>query len=818
MIYQTSDPISLIDFAAEQIFANSRAQKVAGGDLQKSMEGTLVFVPTRRAARSLEQKLVQLSGGAAVLPKIIGLGETDDDEDEPEAISQIERKIILSDILLSVAGKVGLRESFQGIFPVAGEFVQLSDYLENEGLDAAAVNWDEYVADDRKRALLGALSAIDYGRPTSAQIRNAGQRRWLDRLGDFDRVFCIGSTGSVRATRELMEKISGMENGVVVLPGLCEFTSSFPNIGRTDPYYTIKEFLSDKKVETAWSNSGEKIKFMNACFSNRTDNCQLSIINYQLAEAKTEAEEAAAVALIAAKAHAENKTVLVITPDVAGGERIISAISKYDLSYDTTAGMPLSKTALARVVMLTMDYIIGAENKDIIQADLSKLCSRTVKIDKKSWRGDLYDFVFNIVSALEVNDLSEAETFFESVAELSGILSRHELEFADIAFLFKEFIGAVSIRPPRNDDAAVKIMGTAEARMQTADVVIITGLNEGMFPKDGFAPDWIPRNLAMRLVLLSPDSKVSLMALDFMTLSCGAEVYWTRAQMSGGKVMQPSRFLSRVQVVAPPASADDILATVRRMDDLPLSPIDKTPPSHIYKGVYYATWLEDLVHNPYQFYAKHILKLRRAPDIGDPIGPKEFGTLVHGVIETGEADEKKIVAAMESGARELLGDNSVLFGFWQKRFAEMAPAIAELLSADANAEIEKKITAKYQGRTLSARADRIENGRKIIDIKTGAAPNPKSLGLGRDANTTMPQLPASALILEEQGTRGIEMAILQLKRKNVKLIEYDAEQTAAAIAAVKDKLNYLFNITEYARPEHVEEKYRDFDDLARAAD
>lgn len=39
-------------------------------------------------------------------------------------------------------------------------------------------------------------------------------------------------------------------------------------------------------------------------------------------------------------------------------------------------------------------------------------------------------------------------------------------------------------------------MGTIESRMQTADVIILTGLNEGMFPGLGYENAWLPRDIA----------------------------------------------------------------------------------------------------------------------------------------------------------------------------------------------------------------------------------------------------------------------------------------------------------------------------------
>ena len=47
-------------------------------------------------------------------------------------------------------------------------------------------------------------------------------------------------------------------------------------------------------------------------------------------------------------------------------------------------------------------------------------------------------------------------------------------------------IGSVSIRPNKSDDCKVCVLGTIESRMQTADVIILTGLNDGMFPAAGY--------------------------------------------------------------------------------------------------------------------------------------------------------------------------------------------------------------------------------------------------------------------------------------------------------------------------------------------
>jgi ATP-dependent helicase/nuclease subunit B len=265
----------------------------------------------------------------------------------------------------------------------------------------------------------------------------------------------------------------------------------------------------------------------------------------------------------------------------------------------------------------------------------------------------------------------------------------------------------------------------------------------------------------------------------------------------------------------------DVLATVRARNDVPPNPIDRTPPVARYDGVYYATWLEDLIHNPYKFYAERILHLRERADIGDGVGAREFGIMIHSVLENcardGVASESEIKARLTEAALKLVGGDSVLFRFWRNRFVEIAPAVSEIMRRPA--EAEKEMETFCFGRRLIARADRVEDGRRVIDYKTGGIPSDKQLGLGKDGDCTMPQLPVEALILRENTGAPVSMAFLRLQKKRVGLKEYDSDRTAEAIAAAEKKLRFLFAMDSYPRPEHhLDEKYAYFDDLCRADD
>ncbi|MDR1071820.1 MAG: PD-(D/E)XK nuclease family protein [Rickettsiales bacterium] len=809
MICQTNDPATLIETLASLISKD-------GSDFYDA----LVFVPTRRAGRKLERILAEKSGGAAMMPKIVGLGEGDEEAADEDFVGNTERKVVLAKLVMSVADNVGVKSGFSGALAVAGELTTLADYLENEDLDARKIDWPALVPDARKAAFMNTISALDFGRPTATEARNRGIRSWGGKLGNYSRVFCAGSTASVKPTRDLMQKISEMPNGYVVLPGLLQ---NFDDMGRADPYWSIKQFLNGRRPETI-DAGGNKIGFFNSCFDNDLSGKKpVAPDNIVRVDCDTESEEANVAAAVSAMAKAAGEKVLIITPDSAGGQRIESALSRRGLSMDSSGGASVARTEIGRLALLVFDYVLGAEKKEVVAADISKLAD-AARLGDLKYSGSLFDFIMGAFEKLDyrTSEAGEARAFFDVVSELSEIAGKYELDAESVRELLDDSLRKASVRAPMMQDPDVAILGTAEARMQTADVVVLTGLNEGMFPGDGFRHSWLPGNIAGKIGLPSPDSKVSLMALDFMTLSSGKKVYWTRSRMSGGSETVPSRFLSRVSVRADVRRGPDILAAVRAMDDVPYAPLDSTPPAAKYNKEYYATWLEDLIHNPYRFYAKRILRLRRNPDIGDDAGAREFGTLVHDVLrraaENGVKSEAEISAMLNAGALKYIGKENLLLRFWQNRFGGIARAVSELLNSGAAATAEEKIETTYLGRRLLAVADRIEEGRRAIDYKTGTVPSDSQLGLGKDANCTMPQLPLEAMILRDRGARGAEMAFLSLGKNRAGLVEYDPEQTTRAIAAVESKLKVILNMEKYERPEYVDEKYADFDDLCRAGD
>ncbi len=798
----------------------------------------LIFLPSRRAVRTVEKMIVDKSGGAAILPRLVALGEVADDVEEAEApdiISNTERVVVLARLLAADANVGNLITAL----PIAHDLVRMQDYLENEGVDTTNINWGELVDDkyanhfQSKAKILGILSDFmpQYaaGRITATAAQNRDIRAWRNALGDFKLVIVCASTASVPATADLMEEIARLPHGRIILSGkisgrVVDFELD------TNPYNSEYKFLSRLGLKPTdvipIDVGGSAIDFFNYAFGNQCASCNVNkdLSHCNLIEVSRESLEADVVAEIAQRAIAQEKSVLVITPDAAGNQRIATALAARNIVADFSGGVSGMMTAPGRAILNFLDSWIevGANAFDSIYQEMNgDLFNTMAKIISDNMSVFTPQFVLDDAVSVQIWIALKQMSDALNVAGVRLTLGEARAVIADV-------MSGVSVRAPMNEDADVVVLGTIESRMQTADVVILTGLNDGMFPARGYENAWLPRSVADKIGLPSPNRKVSLQSLDFMNLSCGKSVYWLRAVQSGGVQTTESRFLSRVIARGAKIGRDtEILNAVLAQDNVAYKSLDYSVPTpkNDWSDVY-VTELELLIHNPYAFYVRHILKLRVLDDYWVGVGPRDFGNLVHEVIEQAtDMNPELLVQQMDARALEKLGRGSVLFHFWHKRFVEIAPVIAKELSSVSDAYAEIGGSVKIAGRNVRARADRIWDG-GVLDVKTGAAPAKSQLVQGN-----MPQLPLEAYMLQSGGfpirmserSRTPIMRFLQLRNNDARVIEYDADTTMQMIQAAVDKVTELFNIYSaggagYEYHETNDQKYKIYDDLARIKD
>ena len=806
------------------------------------MREILIFLPSRRAVRTVEKLIAEKSGGCALLPDLVPLGEgADDDYDDmelrPDIIPDVERVVVLAKLLAADANVGNLTTAL----PIAHDLVRMQDYLENEGIDATTINWGDLVDEkyanhfQNKAKILNILSEFMphymQGRLTTTQNRNNDIRAWIKKLEQYKLVVVCGSTASVPATADLMMAVARLSYGRIILSGKIDGRVDDFELD-TNPYNSEYKFL--KGLGVAFTDvlpidvGMSAIDFMNYAFGNDCGGADVNtdLSHCHLIECPRESVEAAAVAQIAKRAIDENKSVLVITPDAAGNQRIQTELNAIGIKADFSGGMSGTMTNFGRALLNLFDLWIDSNSCvfDKIYAKTEFNLFNTVAqiIDE-------YTDCFSPQFVLEDNDTVQVLIAIKNMSD-ALMAADVQLSLSQARTFIADAMKSVSVRAQMDTNAPVVVLGTIESRMQTADVVILTGLNEGMFPARGYENAWLPKNIAKQIGLPAPDRKVSLQALDFMNLSCGKDVYWLRSVISGGVQTTESRFLSRIiarKAVIDKNYGNIILNDVIARDNVQTHSLDYSAPvpPNDWSDVY-VTELDYLIHNPYAFYVKHILKLKVMDDYWVLPDARHFGILVHDVIENAtDWNPNVLVAQMDARAMELLGRGNVIFHFWHKRFLEIAPVIANELSKIHNGRAEISGSIKIAGRNVRARADLVWDG-GVLDIKTGTAPNKNQLVQGN-----APQLPLEALMLQSGGfkikTTGVSgapiMKFLQLKNNDTRIIEYDSETTQMMINGAVAKVTELFNMysagaAPYEYHETSDAKYRQYDDLARVKD
>lgn len=337
------------------------------------------------------------------------------------------------------------------------------------------------------------------------------------------------------------------------------------------------------------------------------------------------------------------------------------------------------------------------------------------------------------------------------------------LTISDYSNLISSYLSQFQTHAPEQTDARIMIWGTLEARVGGADLVILGGLNEGIWPAQPAADPWLNRQMRQRLGLLLPDRRIGLAAHDFQLAACAPKVVLSRAIRDSEAETVPARWLNRLtnllggltQTNGPAALAQmrargqhwvQMAQAIERPQAVtPPSPRPAPcPPSAARPDRLSVTRIQTLIRDPYAIYAAYVLKLRPLdPLLPEPDAPLR-GIILHRVME--EFVKTGIDPAAPEAAEQLLQlARKVLTQeapwpaartLWLRRFARVVPIfltgeIRRRTLADPVA-LEKRGSVTLQnGFRLVGEADRIDRrhtgGLVIYDYKTGKPPSPKTV-------------------------------------------------------------------------------------------
>jgi ATP-dependent helicase/nuclease subunit B len=345
----------------------------------------LILLPTRRAARSLAEAFLRVSGGRALpLPRIMALGALDEAPlalagalELPPAVEPARRLAVLTRLILALRGSNGAPRTADRAWPLAAELAALMDEAERVGIDLAARLPD--AADDRFAAhwaetlkFLEIVTAswpawlAEQGlmNPAARQVALLGAQAEAWRAAPpAERVLLAGTTGGIPAVARLARVIVRLPTGAVVLPGLdtAMADSAWEALSNSHPQGGLRRLLNglgairgdvrpwpvrrDVTVQIARAATLGRALLPGQALADWTDDGPVAIDGLLRLAPADQQEEAATIALVLRQAlETKGARAALVTPDRDLAGRVATELARYGVVADDSAGERLAAT------------------------------------------------------------------------------------------------------------------------------------------------------------------------------------------------------------------------------------------------------------------------------------------------------------------------------------------------------------------------------------------------------------------------------------------------------------------------------------------
>jgi ATP-dependent helicase/nuclease subunit B len=380
----------------------------AKGDPLALASATL-YLPTRRACRLARDLFLEVIGGdAAILPRIVPIGDVDEDEiafaevatgaaalELPEAIGGFQRKTLLAELILKWAEAI--KPTAKGQAPLVANSpaaaLSLADDLARlmDDITTRQVKWDrldDLVPTELDKYWEVTLDFLKIARevwPAILEERgriDPAERR--DKLIEAERarlatstgpVIAAGSTGSIPATAMLLDTIAKLPQGAVVLPGLDTDLDedAWALIGSTEeaspghPQFALQGLLRrmgitresvdvltkpepygrERIISEALRPASSTEHWQERLASDGfAAHADAALSSVTAIEAANAEEEALAIAIALREAlNTPGKTAALVTPDRALARRVLAALARWKVPVDDSGGDSLSETS-----------------------------------------------------------------------------------------------------------------------------------------------------------------------------------------------------------------------------------------------------------------------------------------------------------------------------------------------------------------------------------------------------------------------------------------------------------------------------------------
>jgi ATP-dependent helicase/nuclease subunit B len=395
---------AVFTIASSAPFAETLARGLiarAGGD-PLALSSAVIYLPTRRAARTFGDAFARVLGGAALLPQFRALGDSEEDEllfdpvgeglELAPAIHPLRRQLLLAQLVRQWdrRDRDGTL-SFAQCAALADSLAKVMDEVETQGCDLTrlkdlapenlAEHWEGItrflaVIRDTWPAILAEEKALNPAARRNLALKTLGAR--LEASPPQHWVIAAGSTGSIPATAELMRAIARLPQGAVVLPGLDKRLDeeSWSKLDPGHPQFGLGQLLRTIEVTredvqdwfTADHNPARESLLSEslrpapatdawrALAENGDDEIADGVKDFGLVTAADPAQEALTIALALRESlETPGRTAALVTPDRNLARRVAAEMARWHIAIDDSAGRPLAHTAAGSFLCLLVE-------------------------------------------------------------------------------------------------------------------------------------------------------------------------------------------------------------------------------------------------------------------------------------------------------------------------------------------------------------------------------------------------------------------------------------------------------------------------------
>lgn len=612
------------------------------------MAHVLLIVNTARMKRRIRDMFAK--GPAGFVPRIRLLNELADPLDlldVPAPVSGLRRRLELVELLGKLLDADPSLAPRSSLYDLADSLATLMDEMQGEGVPPERI--ENLSVEDQSGHWQRALSFIKIVQRYFENLDEPPDYEALQRLAmlrlmeGWDAsppkfpVILAGSTGSRGTTALLMKAVAQLPKGAVIIPGF-DFdtpqdvwdTLSDALTGEDHPQFRFSRLMQSLDLD-----AGDIVPWVDTTPPSAARNKVMSLalrpapVTHQwlkegpelplldeamqdvtLLQTATKRDEALCIAMRLRKAAEEGQTAALITPDRMLTRQVTSALARWDILPDDSAGTPLQLTPPGRFLRhvahlmrpeLTAEALLTVLKHPLTHTGAGRnehlLHTRDLElhIRRKGWpfpqaeqimdwgeAQDLGKWADWVVQSFVVPPIkgelplgtmiaqhieraehivagSDSENSKELWAQNAGREVRRvvddlqreasyggDMSVVDYSDLFGAILSEGQVRDRDAPHPHILIWGTLEARVMGADLLILGGLNEGSWPEIPSADPWLNRKMRNDAGMLLPERRIGLAAHDFQQAFGAQEVWLTRAAKSDDAETVPSRWVNRL--------------------------------------------------------------------------------------------------------------------------------------------------------------------------------------------------------------------------------------------------------------------------------